>query len=52
MNIERQIYKFGTTFVSIIGANAIAAKDSGAVIDDLRRISNKVSVQAIDANII
>jgi tRNA threonylcarbamoyladenosine modification (KEOPS) complex Cgi121 subunit len=52
MNIERQIYKFGTTFVSIIGAKAIAAKDSGAVIDDLRRISNKVSVQAIDANII
>jgi tRNA threonylcarbamoyladenosine modification (KEOPS) complex Cgi121 subunit len=52
MNIKRQIYKLGTTFVSIIGAKAIGAKDTGAVIDDLRRISNKVSAQAIDANII
>jgi tRNA threonylcarbamoyladenosine modification (KEOPS) complex Cgi121 subunit len=42
----------GTVFVSIIGAKAIGAQDTGAVIDDLRRISNKVSVQAIDANII
>jgi tRNA threonylcarbamoyladenosine modification (KEOPS) complex Cgi121 subunit len=52
MDIEAQIYKLGTTFVSIIGAKAIGAKDSGAVIDDLRHISNKVSVQAIDANIV
>ena len=52
MNTERQIYKLDTTFVSIIGAKKVVTKDTGIVIDDLRRISNKVSVQAIDASII
>jgi tRNA threonylcarbamoyladenosine modification (KEOPS) complex Cgi121 subunit len=52
MDIEAQIYKLGITFVSIIGAKTIGAKDTGGLIDDLRHISNKVSVQAIDANIV
>jgi tRNA threonylcarbamoyladenosine modification (KEOPS) complex Cgi121 subunit len=52
MDTKRKFYKLGTTFVSIIGAKAIEAKDPGAVIDNLRCISDGVSVQAIDANII
>jgi tRNA threonylcarbamoyladenosine modification (KEOPS) complex Cgi121 subunit len=52
MYTERKFYKLGTTFVSIIGTKAIEAKDPGAVIDNLRCISDRVSVQAIDANII
>jgi tRNA threonylcarbamoyladenosine modification (KEOPS) complex Cgi121 subunit len=52
MDTERKFYKLGTTFVSIIGVKRIQAKDPGAVIDCLRRISDRVSVQAIDANII
>jgi tRNA threonylcarbamoyladenosine modification (KEOPS) complex Cgi121 subunit len=52
MHIQTQIYKIGTTFVSIIGVKAVVADNVGAVIDDLRSISKKVSVQAIDANIV
>src|SRR5919201_4635650 len=52
MDVQRQIHKLGNTFVSIIGTKAVGADDVGAVIDDLRRISNKVVVQAIDANIV
>jgi tRNA threonylcarbamoyladenosine modification (KEOPS) complex Cgi121 subunit len=51
-NMKKQIYKLGDTFISIIGTQAIKAKDTGKVIDDLRRVSNKVSLQAIDANIV
>jgi tRNA threonylcarbamoyladenosine modification (KEOPS) complex Cgi121 subunit len=50
--MKKQIYKLGDTFISIIGTQAIKAKDTGKVIDDLRRVSNKVSLQAIDANIV
>jgi tRNA threonylcarbamoyladenosine modification (KEOPS) complex Cgi121 subunit len=52
MDVQRQIHKLGNTFVSIIGTKAVGADDVGALIDDLRRISNKVVVQAIDANIV
>ena len=52
MKSKRQLYKIGTTFVLIIGTKAIEAKDIGAVIDDLRGISARVSVQVIDANIV
>src|ERR671930_29309 len=52
MDVQRQIHKLGNTFVSIIGTKAVGADDVGALIDDLRRISNKVSVQAVDANIV
>jgi tRNA threonylcarbamoyladenosine modification (KEOPS) complex Cgi121 subunit len=51
-NMKKQIYKLNDTFISIIGTQAIKAKDTGKVIDDLRRVSNKVSLQAIDANIV
>jgi len=51
-NMKKQIYKLGDTFISIIGTQVIKAKDTGKVIDDLRRVSNKVSLQAIDANIV
>jgi tRNA threonylcarbamoyladenosine modification (KEOPS) complex Cgi121 subunit len=51
-NMKKQIYKLGDTSISIIGTQAIKAKDTGKVIDDLRRVSNKVSLQAIDANIV
>jgi tRNA threonylcarbamoyladenosine modification (KEOPS) complex Cgi121 subunit len=51
-NMKKQIYQLGDTFISIIGTQAIKAKDTGKVIDDLRRVSNKVSLQAIDANIV
>ena len=51
-NMKKQIYKLGDTFISIIGIQAIKAKDTGKVIDDLRRVSNKVSLQTIDANIV
>jgi tRNA threonylcarbamoyladenosine modification (KEOPS) complex Cgi121 subunit len=51
-NMKKQIYKLGDTFISIIGTQAIKAKDTGKVVDDLRRVSNKVSLQAIDANIV
>ena len=50
--MKKQIYKLGDTFISIIGTQAIKAKDTGKVIDDLRRVSNKVSLQTIDANIV
>jgi tRNA threonylcarbamoyladenosine modification (KEOPS) complex Cgi121 subunit len=52
MKSERQFYKLGTTFVLIIGAKPIEAKDIGAIVDDLRGISGQVSVQAIDADIV
>jgi tRNA threonylcarbamoyladenosine modification (KEOPS) complex Cgi121 subunit len=52
MDTERKLYKLGTTFVSIIGVRRIKAKDPGGFIDRLRRISDRVSVQAVDANII
>jgi tRNA threonylcarbamoyladenosine modification (KEOPS) complex Cgi121 subunit len=46
------IYELGDTFTSIIGIQAIQMKDTGKVIDDLRHISNKVSLQAIHAHIV
>src|SRR5919202_2969800 len=52
MKSKRQIYKLGTTSILIVGTKAIEAKDIGAVVDDLRRISARGSVQAIDANIL
>ena len=52
MDTETKLYKLGNTFVSIIGAKPIEANDPGTVIDNLRLVSDKVSVQAIDANII
>jgi tRNA threonylcarbamoyladenosine modification (KEOPS) complex Cgi121 subunit len=52
MKSKRQFYKLGTTSILIVGTKAIEAKDIGAVVDDLRRISPRVSVQAIDANIL
>jgi tRNA threonylcarbamoyladenosine modification (KEOPS) complex Cgi121 subunit len=52
MDSERKFYKLGAMSVSIIGVKRIEAKDPGAVIDSLRSISDRVSVQAIDANII
>jgi tRNA threonylcarbamoyladenosine modification (KEOPS) complex Cgi121 subunit len=47
-----EIYELGDTLVSIIGIHAIRIKDTGKIIDDLRYISNKVVLQAIDANIV
>lgn len=52
MKSKRQFYKLGTTSILIVGTKAIEAKDIGAVVDNLRRISPRVSVQAIDANIL
>ena len=52
MKSKRQFYKLGTTSILIVGTKPIEAKDIGAVVDDLRRISPRVSVQAIDANIL
>jgi tRNA threonylcarbamoyladenosine modification (KEOPS) complex Cgi121 subunit len=52
MNTERQIYKLGNTFASIIGVATIKVRDTGKVVDDLRKISDKVSLQAINANIV
>jgi tRNA threonylcarbamoyladenosine modification (KEOPS) complex Cgi121 subunit len=52
MHTERKFYKLGTTFILIIGAKPIEKNDPGNIIDNLRRISDRVSVQAIDANII
>ena len=52
MKSDRQFYKLGTTFVLIIGTKAVEAKDTGVIVDDLRGISGKVSVQAINANIV
>lgn len=51
-SMKKQIYKLDDTFISIIGTLPIKIKDTGKVIDDLRKISNKVSLQAFDANII
>ena len=51
-SMKNQIYKLDDTFISIIGILPIKIKDTGKVIDDLRKISNKVSLQAFDANIV
>lgn len=51
-NMKKQIYKLGDTFISIIGIQAIKSKEIGKVIDDLRKMSNKASLQAVDANIV
>jgi tRNA threonylcarbamoyladenosine modification (KEOPS) complex Cgi121 subunit len=50
--MKKQIYKLGNTFISIIGTHAIKAKDTGKIVDDLRKVSDKVSLQAINANIV
>ncbi|HYY51155.1 MAG TPA: KEOPS complex subunit Cgi121 [Nitrososphaeraceae archaeon] len=42
----------GTTSILIVGTKAIEAKDIGEVVDDLRGVSARVSVQAIDANVV
>src|ERR671933_104286 len=52
MDTETKLYKLGNTFVSIVGAKPIEANDPGTVINNLRRVSDRVWVQAIDANII
>jgi tRNA threonylcarbamoyladenosine modification (KEOPS) complex Cgi121 subunit len=52
MKSKRQFYKLGTTSILVVGTKAIEAKDIGAVVDDLRGVSARVSVQAIDANIL
>ena len=41
-----------TTSVLIVGTKAIETKDIGMVVDDLRGVSARVSVQAIDANVV
>jgi tRNA threonylcarbamoyladenosine modification (KEOPS) complex Cgi121 subunit len=55
-NIEEhnsyRIYRLDDIFASIIGIQAIQIKDTEKIIDDLRHISNKVILQAIDANIV
>ena len=52
MKSKRQIYKLDTTSVLVVGTKAIEAKDIGMVVDDLRGVSARVSVQAIDANVV
>ena len=47
-----EIYQLDDIFASIIGIQAIQIKDTGKIIDDLHHISNKVILQAIDANIV
>src|SRR6188472_2022696 len=55
-NIEEhnsyRIYRLDDIFASIIGIHAIQIKDTEKIIDDLRHISTKVILQAIDANIV
>src|ERR1051325_3067700 len=52
MKSKRQFYRLGTTSILIVGTKAIEAKDIGAVVDDLRGVSARGSVQTIDANIL
>jgi tRNA threonylcarbamoyladenosine modification (KEOPS) complex Cgi121 subunit len=52
MKTQREIYKLANTFVTVIGSKPVLLDDIGTLIDNLRRISSKVSVQAIDANVV
>jgi tRNA threonylcarbamoyladenosine modification (KEOPS) complex Cgi121 subunit len=48
----KRIYKLGDKFVSILVCTITQVKDIGKLIDDLRNISNEVSLQVVDVNIV
>jgi tRNA threonylcarbamoyladenosine modification (KEOPS) complex Cgi121 subunit len=50
--MKKQIYKLSDIFILIIGTQTIKVKDTGKIIDDLRKLSSKVSLQAVNANVV
>jgi tRNA threonylcarbamoyladenosine modification (KEOPS) complex Cgi121 subunit len=52
MKKKDHVYKLGDTFTTIIAVPNIGVKSESQLIDDLRRISDVVHIQAVEPNIV